>query len=169
VTQTQISLEELLDRVQKLEAVEEIRTLRCRFHRYVNDDEWGRIGELFTEDAYLDYAHLGQVSGRADIHAYFERMPRVLEKDETAVRTLVRQFLHTHEVRVDGDTATGTSYLEAKTVYHGESFVVCGKFTDSYARRDGEWLFDRIELQMYWMVPLHEGWAQPDRIKMTLS
>jgi ketosteroid isomerase-like protein len=164
----ELQIRQLKARVDTLTAIEEIHSLRYRFHQYVNDNEWDRIGALFTPDAYLDYAHLGQVSGRPAIHRFFADIPSTIEQDAQATTTAVKQFVHAHDVRVSGDRATGLSYFEAKPVYHGRSFVVAGKFIDSYARLDGVWLFARVSLVLHWMVPLEEGWAQRDRIKMTL-
>lgn len=83
----------------------------------------------------------------------------------------VKQFVHAHDVRLDErdpDRATGISYLEAKPVYRGESILVSGRFDDVYRRMDGRWLFAEVRLGVCFMVPAHEGWSSPDRIKMQL-
>jgi hypothetical protein len=33
-------------------------------------------------------------------------------------------------------------------------------------RQNGEWKFKKMSLVPYFMVPLKEGWAQEDRLKM---
>ena len=78
----------------------------------------------------------------------------------------VRQFIHNHVVEVRGDHATGFSYLEAKPVYKGESYVVAARYDDEYVRQNGHWKFKKMALTPYFMVPLKEGWAQDDLLKM---
>ena len=66
---------------------------------------------------------------------------------------------------MQGAYATGISYLEAKPIYNNESYLVCGKFTDTYAKRNEKWLFKDVSLKTYFFVPLREGWAHADRIR----
>jgi hypothetical protein len=40
-------------RIQRLEDTESIRTLKSRYHTYVNDTDFDRIGSLFAADAAL--------------------------------------------------------------------------------------------------------------------
>ena len=70
------------------------------------------------------------------------------------------------QVEVRGDSATGFSYLEAKPVYNGESYVVAARYDDEYVRQNGHWKFKKMVLTPYFMVPLKEGWAQDDLLKM---
>lgn len=37
---------------------------------------------------------------------------------------------------------------------------------DEYVKQDGQWKFKKMSLTPYFMVPLREGWAQEDRIKI---
>jgi len=78
----------------------------------------------------------------------------------------VKQFIHNHIVQVDGSTGTGLSYLFATSVYNGESYLVAGRFDDEYVKENGRWYFKKVKLTPYYMVPLKEGWAQEERIKM---
>jgi len=65
-----------------------------------------------------------------------------------------------------GNTASGLSYLEAKTVMNGESYLVAARFDDEYARVGGEWKFRSLKLSLYFAVPLREGWAGENRIQL---
>jgi hypothetical protein len=65
--------------------------------------------------------------------------------------------VHGHDVEVSGDLATGVSFFEERVVFDDESAMVAGKFTDTYVREDGRWLFSRIGLTLYWVLPHHEG------------
>jgi hypothetical protein len=44
--------------------------------------------------------------------------------------------------------------------------MVAARYDDEYVRQGGQWKFKKMSLTPYFMVPLHEGWAQEDRIKM---
>ncbi len=58
------------------------------------------------------------------------------------------------------------SYLEATPVHKGESYLVAARFDDEYVKENGRWYFKKVKLTPYFMVPLKEGWAQEDRLKM---
>ncbi|MEJ2887464.1 nuclear transport factor 2 family protein [Actinomycetospora aeridis] len=162
-------LEALRRRLEVLEAESALHKLRNRFHEYVNTDRWDEIGGLFAEDAELDYSYLGAASGRAAITEFFAAIPRLLPAGpEQAGTPFVRQFIHGHDVTIDGDAATGTSFLFATPIYHGQSFVLAGRFADTYTRVGEQWLFASVALEIYYSVPLAEGWAGPDRHRMAL-
>lgn len=157
-------------RLEVLEAESALHQLRNRFHEFVNTDRWDEIGGLFAPDAELDYSYLGSASGRAAITEFFAAIPRLLPaaSDGGAGKPFVRQFIHGHDVTVDGDRATGTSFLFATPIYHGQSFVLAGRFADTYTRASGAWLFASVALEIYYSVPVAEGWAGPDRHRMSL-
>jgi hypothetical protein len=161
-------------RLARLEDIEELHRLRYRYHELINSNAWEEhAAELFTADAVLDYGHMGAFRGRDAIAGFFGAATAGVTGSESAAEPpFVKQFVHAHDVRLDNedpDRATGISYLEAKPVYRGESFLVSGRFDDEYRRVDGRWLFARVNLEIWFMVPAGEGWASPDRIKMSLS
>ncbi|MEW2162115.1 nuclear transport factor 2 family protein [Streptomyces sp. NPDC007084] len=147
----------LAERVHTLEDVRELTRLRAELPRRVNDGRWERVGELFSPDARLDYQHLGQATGRPAIQEYFASLPGLIQQDHPESALLVKQFTHGHEVEVAGDRATGVSFFEERVVFDHESAMVAGKFTDTYVRENGRWLFERVELDLYWVLPHHEG------------
>jgi hypothetical protein len=141
---------ELETTVQQLRDREAIRDLRYRYHEYVNEGKFAEIPGLFAADGELDFAHLGKANGHNEI-------PRI---------TWVKQFIHNHTIELDGDRGRGFSYLEAKPIYNGEAFLVAARYDDEYVRQNGQWKFKKMSLIPYFMVPLKEGWAQEDRLKM---
>lgn len=153
-------VKQLTERVHTLETVRELSVLRHNLPRYINEGRWDQVGELFSADAYLDYRHLGQAQGRDAIAAYFAGLPQLIEDNSPAGQVLVKQFLHGHDVEISGERATGVSFFEEKVVFDTESSLVAGKFTDEYVRADGRWLFARIELDLYWVIPYTRGWQQ---------
>jgi len=155
-------VKELEAKVQELTDREAVRDLRYRYHEYVNEGKFADIPNLFTDDGELDFGHLGHAKGRAELTAFFSRVGR----PATEGISFVKQFIHNHVIQLQGDRGTGFSYLEAKPVYKGESYLVAARYDDEYARQNGQWRFKKMSLTPYFMVPLREGWAQEDRIKM---
>lgn len=168
-----VSLE---DKVRELEAKvaelydrEAIRDLRFRYHECINEAQMTEIPDLFTEDGELEFGYLGRAKGREQIKAFFAGLSADrTTPDGTRRRGLyrVKQFVHNHVLKVHGDRAEGYAYLEAKPVYNGESYVVAARYNDEYAKRDGRWRFSKMSLTPFFMVPLKEGWAGEDLLKM---
>jgi hypothetical protein len=159
----------LESKVQELVDIEAIRDLRFRYHEYINEAKFTEIAGLFTEDGDLLFGHLGNAHGREEINRFFGGLltkPDSAGKEKPPRLSRVRQFIHNHMVEVRGDSATGFSYLEAKPVYKGESYVVAARYDDEYVRQNGHWKFKKMALTPYFMVPLKEGWAQDDLLKM---
>jgi hypothetical protein len=157
--------QDLEARVQALESAvrnlsdqEAVRTLRQRYHECINEGKYAEIPALFTEDGTLDFGYLGKANGRAELVKFFTGVSQLL--------SFVKQFIHNHVVQVQGDAGTGLSYLEAKSVAKGESYLVAARYDDEYVRQNGQWKFKSMKLTPYFTVPLREGWAQEDRLKM---
>lgn len=141
-------LQALQHRVDELESVEAIRALRARYHMLVNEDQGPRLHELFAQDASIIYNGRAEVFGREAIRTFFENFPV----------QYARQFIHQHEVSVDGNTGTGCSYLDGRPVHGGKSFYVVGRFDDTYVRVDGQWLFKKVVLTVHYMIEAAEHW-----------
>lgn len=144
--------------VQNLSDQEAVRTLRKRYHEYINEGRYAEIPALFIDNGTLDFGYLGKANGRAELVQFFTGVSQLL--------SFVKQFIHNHVVQVQGDTGTGLSYLEAKTVSKGESYLVAARYDDEYVKQNGQWKFKSMKLTPYFTVPLREGWAQEDRLKM---
>lgn len=166
----------LEDKVRELEAKvaelydrEAIRDLRYRYHECINEAQVGEIPGLFSEDGVLEFGHLGSAKGREEIRKFFSGLGENRSASGSGPRRglyRVRQFIHNHVVKINGDRAEGYAYLEAKPVYNGEAYVVAARYNDEYVKRDGKWLFSKMSLKPFFMVPLKEGWAGDDLLKM---
>ena len=152
-------IETLESQVAELRDRGEIQTLRFRYHIAVNEKRPKEIPELFAEDGEIDFAHLGRARGKSEIAEFYERALSELVP-------FVKQFIHNHVIELDGDRGSGLSYLEAKPIYKGESFLVAARFDDEYVREAGRWVFRKMTLVPHFMVPLREGWAGENKIQM---
>ena len=144
--QHQISL--LAAKVDRLNSIEAIRVLRARYHELVNEDEGGRLYELFAPDAIISYGGRPAVQGRDNIRSFFASFPV----------QAARQFIHSHMVEVNGASGIGYSYLDGRPVRDRKSFYVVGRFDDEYVQIEGQWFFQRVTLTVHYMIEAAEHW-----------
>ncbi|HEX4892879.1 MAG TPA: nuclear transport factor 2 family protein [Hyphomicrobiaceae bacterium] len=143
-------------RIRRLEDIEALRSLRNRYHACINDGRYGEIADLFTPDALVVLGYLARYEGRDAIDKGFRGMG---ERE----RFFIKQFIHSHEVQVDGDRATGVSYLEARYGRYGVSWLVSGRYDDIYVRQGGRWLFKSMIAELYYTVPAGVGWMSDEK------
>ena len=145
---------QLESRVRELEDLREIQELRFRYHIAVNERRTGEIAALFSEEGEANFGEIGSATGRPAIAAFYAEV--------VGGSPFIKQFIHNHKIEVKGDTATGLSYLEAKTVRDGQSILVAARFDDAYLREAGRWYFRQLKLSPFFVAPLQEGWAGVD-------
>ena len=132
----EIRVQALEAKVQELQDHNEIQDLRFRYHIAVNEKKPEMIPDLFAENGEIDFAHLGKAKGKGEVAAFYRQALSDLVP-------FVKQFIHNHVITVSGNTGTGLSYLEAKPIFNGESFLVAAKFDDDYIRENGKCSFVR--------------------------
>ncbi|MFE4171459.1 nuclear transport factor 2 family protein [Streptomyces sp. NPDC056909] len=156
-------MDELSARVRELEAIRELTKLRNAFHHCLNSLNWTGLGALFTTDAHLDYGSLGDVRGRTAIQEYYSTLLPKMVEFQGASEVVLMNFNEVHQVAVDGDRATGACFFEEHVRFDKEDLVYqsVGRFSDSYVLADGRWLFDRVELDHYWLVPENKKFRWP--------
>ncbi|HXR35713.1 MAG TPA: nuclear transport factor 2 family protein [Candidatus Binataceae bacterium] len=163
-------IRELEAKVQVLNDREALRLLRYRYHEYINEAQFAKIVDLFTDDGELEFGPLGKAKGREPIMAFFKKLGPSSSSPSGAGRgphfSFVKQYIHNHVVEVHGDRATGFSYLEAKPIINGEAYIVAGRYDDEYRRVDGQWLFTRMNFTIHIAVPHKEGWAGEERVRL---
>lgn len=140
-------LRELLDR-------EHIRELTYAYGLAIEDQDAERMASLFTVDGSVDFSSMGRgvIKGREAIKAFYP--------GTWPLR--VRPFFTNHIITVDGDDARGICSLENRAVRDGESIIGAGRLHDVYRRVDGSWKFASRRVEMFYFVPLSQGWAQSD-------
>jgi ketosteroid isomerase-like protein len=120
--------EDIADRV-------EIEALRGEFTDAATQGDFERFEGLFTEDARLAIPEAGILfRTRGEIRAGIERLREVWE--------FLIQHAHPGTVRVDGDTATGRSYVyEVGRFRDGRAHLNYGIYHDEYRRAGDGWKF----------------------------
>jgi len=146
------TLAALMARVQGLEDIEACRRLRNRYHFCLNESRYAEVKDLFVPDGVVELGYLARYKGLEAIDNGFRAMG---ERE----RFFIKQFIHGHDVWIDGDRGTGTSYLEARYSRFGVSYVVSGRYDDVYVRVNGVWKFQSMIAELFYTVPNGVGWS----------
>jgi len=116
------------------DTLEELRQLKYRYLRCLDLKLWDEFAETLTDDVTTDYgAHLSFAGKKAVV----DYMSGALGPEIITVHQV-----HHPEITVDGDTATGTWYLEDKVIITQYRMLLTGAafYTDTYRREsDGVW------------------------------
>jgi ketosteroid isomerase-like protein len=107
--------------------------------------DWEALRDVFTPDVV---GHLG-AGGQQGCDQIIERVSSVLEPLDDS-----QHMVTSHQVRIDGDTATSRCYLHAQHVRHaaegGPNYVVAGRYEDRFVRTDAGWRIAERRLVVMW-------------------
>ena len=141
-------------RLQHLEDLEEIRALRMRYHRCVNERIFKDAVDIHTEDAFIDFAGQAQARGHEEIAKLYDYL-------NTNVG-IIRQFPANHVIAIDGDTATGNAIVDARYSQDGKSIIAAAGYDEKYVRTKKGWKISEMIVSIYFSVPVQQGWAGED-------
>ena len=124
-----------------------VSELAYRYARGCDTQDPAIFAAIFTEDGVIVSPH-GTISGRDQI---VDIVPRML--GEMYLRCM--HFVGNILVEIEGDAATGETYcfahhLTADGEGQATDYVMAIKYSDTYRRVDGTWLFARRELALQW-------------------
>jgi len=128
--------------IRRLLDLEEIRDLARRYAHCVWQGDAAGAAALFAEDGEMDTGDRPPIRGRAQIRASYE---------EIFQSQAFRPMIHNHVVDLDGETATGTCYLDVRADLYGVDKVGLGSYQDRYVRTTDGWKFlsRRLTLQSF--------------------
>lgn len=142
-----------MEGLEKLLAIEEIRTLAIRYSQYRDGLHLDELADLFADDAVCSFGPRfgGDVVGRVAIRGHFEGSKHI----GGGVPFGTLHAISTHWIEFTGSgAAEGRCYLTGFVIDTGASplrHLIL--YDDKYARIDGRWLFKRRALQMVWPEP----------------
>lgn len=137
-------------RISIVEDVEAIRRLRIAYHDLVNQGRISELSSLFHSDAVLVYPDTDPLIGRDAIGEFY-----------TGYRVQwTRHFAAGHVVDVNGSAAVGSISIDARPMIKNAGYMFAGRFDDSYVKEQGQWLFKRVELTNWFMVPVSVSWSK---------
>lgn len=132
-------------KTEDLLEIEEIRQLKARYFRAMDQKDWDTWEQVFTEDVKLDFTSEGSpmMYGRDNFREY---LPPILE----GVKTV--HHGHMSEIKIDGDTATGIWSMEDMLWWPqdqgGAHLWGMGWYYESYRKcDDGQWRIAEMELR----------------------
>jgi hypothetical protein len=157
-SQTTLTLEARLDRLEDIEA---IKALKFRYARLCdNAYEPDGLAALFMPDAVWESPAFGRYRGRAEIREFFAGVSSSMV---WSVHYLLSPVI---DVAADGTTAHGSWYiLTLATMSRAgspgqDSVIVSGISDERFTRVDGEWLIEYMNVDIFQMSNLDEGWAK---------
>lgn len=150
----------LEERIARIEDLNEIRSLRNKYHHAVNSNTPESFAEIYTRDAVVYFDEFMKQEGLDNILAASRRL---------SDNAFVKQFLHNHEIELHGDTAKGYCYLDARYAADGESMIVAARYDDEYRRTEAGWRISMTRVNIIFSVPLSQGWANLDAAEIGRS
>jgi ketosteroid isomerase-like protein len=132
--------DDLLARVERLEAIEAIRHLAVHYAQAVDQRDLDSLMDLFVED--VDAGRWGQ--GRDALRAFYDH---TLHSFSSSMH-----FVGNHVIEIDDtDHAHGAVYCRADHQAPDHWFLAALLYTDEYVRRGGRWYFRRRRLRTWFM------------------
>jgi len=158
-----MTLKELEKRVQVLEDLEEIKKLKVRYAKYVDDNfNVEKLGELFTEDAVWGGEAWGEFRGREVIKEYFAGMSKHM--------IFSCHRIVAPDITVEGNKAYGTWYgMNSGILRNGKGFWSSCLYIDEYKKIKGKWLMSNVKLRHFYRSPYEGGWAKERNLSLRVE
>ncbi|WP_167193412.1 nuclear transport factor 2 family protein [Brevibacterium pigmentatum] len=144
--ETTLTLEE---RITRLEDIHEIGQLRARYCQELDDGRWEDLADTFTKDGA--FIGLSTARGRAEMLEFFPQL-------NSSTVTSWWHFSSNETVELDGDSATGTTWLLQPCVVDGESQIAAGRYEDTMVRTAHGWRFQERRVSFFFWSSLESGW-----------
>lgn len=135
--------DEVLGRLADVEAIRDLA--RTYAHQVWRRSITGVV-DVFTDDGRVELGTVPPVEGRAAITAAYEEV--LGGADEFL------PFVQQHLVDVDGDTATGTCYIQVWATIEGRRLIGAGYYDDRYRRTAGGWRISHRTVNMRPFIPV---------------
>ncbi|SFT12938.1 nuclear transport factor 2 family protein [Paenibacillus sp. BC26] len=142
----------LEERYQRIEDMEQIKQVKARYFRYVDEKKWTEFGELFTSDATIiaqgqDFSErggaaygklIGDLVGRAPTvhHGYMPEI-EIIDKDNAKGIWAMEDLL---------------TFPDATDAYPGHHGY--GQYRETYRKEHGAWKISSTVLTRFRMDPL---------------
>jgi hypothetical protein len=138
---------DLAARIARLEAIDSILRIKHRYGELVDrlcsridEADLIALGELFTEDAFVDFVAVKLPGRRAILDLYGGAMQQNF--------VWVWHSFHSPVIEVNGDHASGRWTLQGMTITHGSPTptTVYGRYADEFVRTANGWRMSRMIL-----------------------
>lgn len=153
---------DLESRVQRLEDIEAIRSLKMRYCDLCDRGyDAAALTALFTDDAVWDGGIFGRYEGERRIRRFFEATGGIVR--------FARHYVTNSVIDVAGESATGRWYLLQTATMPGEdgdrAIWGSGRYDEVYIRTPEGWKFQSVVLDWAFWTPHDEGWVRLQFLK----
>ena len=143
-------------RINKLEAIEEIKNLQARYAYLIDSLQIEKIPDLFADSFMAEYDTMGTFRTKSELFRFFETF--------STVSSMMCHHQLTPLIELDGDMATGIWYLFGPFTLNtpeGKIAVWCqGKYENEYVKENGEWKFRLLKFKYNLLSPYEDGWVK---------
>jgi SnoaL-like domain len=134
------------DRLHDVIDQQAISDVAIRYCWALDENDWGRLDEVFLPDATARLGNPDLLEGREAIVARVTSALTPLDDSQHIVSN--------HQVTIDGDSATHRCYLHAQHIRRaaqgGPHYVVAGRYVDRLVRTDDGWRISHRDLEVMW-------------------
>lgn len=137
-------------RLRALEDRQAIQQLRAEYCQRLDDGRWEQLVDLFTSDGR--FVGLSTAQGREQMLEFFPTL-------NASTVTSWWHFSSNETIFLDGDRATGQTWLLQPCVVDGQAHIAAGRYEDQMRRsEDGTWLFAVRRVRFFFWDRLTAGW-----------
>lgn len=141
----------VLKRLQRLEDREEIKALVARYGLVMDDRNIAEMPQLFTPDVRIrSLDGVMDARGRDEAVAMFRERFNVLGPSNHFTHDKIINFSD------DTDMATGTVLSHAEMNRKGQPMLAAIRYSDRYARHEGEWKFAERVFAFFYYIATEE-------------
>lgn len=151
--------EALIERIETLEAIEEIKALKSSYcyiadAAYKNPSSWNELVDLFTQDGWVDFGEHGRFEGKEGVHRFFA------EKAHNFV-SYAAHMVSNEIVDVNGTQARGNWYLICPSTDRSSKTAlwIQGRYEDEFVKLNGKWMWQSITFITHFAAPFDVGWS----------
>ncbi|CAM4498261.1 hypothetical protein FHS16_005479 [Paenibacillus endophyticus] len=151
-TQQAAKIAELEGKYLRLEDMEQIKQLKARYFRFVDEKKWTEFGELFTAEAKL--VSDGQDYSKGGPAAYGKMIGDLVGKAPTVHHGYMPEIELFDKENAKGIWAMEDllTFPDSKDAYPGHHGY--GQYHESYKKVDGVWKISSTELTRFRVDPL---------------
>jgi hypothetical protein len=136
------------------DTLEELRQLKYRYLRTLDLKQWDEFADTLAADVHASYGQRLSFDGRDAVVEFM--------RTSLGPAIITVHQCHHPELRVAGDTATGTWYLQDLVIVSEHKMLLTGAafYEDTYSRTDGTWRISRTGYVRSYEAtqPLPDGW-----------
>lgn len=154
-------IEQLTQRVERLEGTRAIKKLQRAFGFYIDRGLWGEAADLFTDDGTIELGSDGVYVGKDRIREYLKRLHG---GQEGLIYGQLNEWVTLQPaiaIARDGMSATARwrdHGMLGQYKQHAEWRD--GIYENSYVKEDGVWKIESLRLYVNFVAPYEKGWAR---------